>query len=222
MMFLITIAFVTLLFWKLPFSHSHLCDPASGTQCLAWMLVALYPSCTSELHRWLLLHPSAWALSPLVSGGAQTSVFFRSCKWLWCVAKFVNIWARYLTNIYWSKLTRIIFLWVYMNEYMDVGSVGSREELVFSTGKLLYYFFLFQWTLWILKIWIDFRGWRASRDKAEGCHGCSQRLIPQLQIWAEHRGASQQFICFLLPNVVTGTFFPRFPDSACYLEVQIN
>ena len=38
-----TITFVTLLlFCKLPLSHPYFCDSAPGTQCLEWILVALY------------------------------------------------------------------------------------------------------------------------------------------------------------------------------------
>lgn len=59
-----TIAFaILLLVSKLPFSH-----PAPGTQCLAWVLVFLYPRYTVSAHGWLLMHLNTWALSQLVLG----------------------------------------------------------------------------------------------------------------------------------------------------------
>lgn len=53
----IIIAFAALLLvCKLPFAHPHLCDPAPGTQCLAWILVILYPQIYIRFTRVIVKH----------------------------------------------------------------------------------------------------------------------------------------------------------------------
>lgn len=92
----IIIAFAALLLvCKLPFSHPHLCDPAPGTQCLAWILVVLYPQIYIRFTRVIVKHVPVSGLWVSWFGvGPRLGQFFKSLRWLWCAAKFVNLWAR--------------------------------------------------------------------------------------------------------------------------------
>lgn len=132
----------------------------------------------------------------------------------------MNLWARYSINIYESELTGIIVVCMCVRMCMcaQMSSIGSWEELVLalvnSCGVHLSPMNLVDSEA------LDRLGY------LESCQGQNRDvmvvhmdLLPsshsRLSTWA----ASQQFICFLLPNAATGTFFP---DSASDLKVQIN
>lgn len=112
---------------------------------------------------------------------------------------------RYLVNIYWSELTGLIFLSVCM--YAHVGSVGSRKELalavVNSCAAPLS-------PSEPCECWGSGQTWGFEElpgTKLRDVTVVHRDLFSSSNSKLNTRAASQQFICFLLPNAATETFF---------------